>query len=219
MNGIFVHTYSVNFRHSKFGQNVLPNGCYFVIKITVKWSVCVRTSFVVSPPPIHPDGPNRCARIKTKLLKFVPRFWLLLLLRLLLSMPMLCVCVLVAHMACSNKIMEFHTGEIEIEKSLFKTFMYAHWCDLIGTLTISPARFFNVLCLCLTVCLVFYFIFQHHFFVLSSCNANNKQLDSVVVQTANGGCVLSICYHRKFFTKLLSFLPMFCHIPRVMGMG
>lgn len=64
-------------------------------------------------------------------------------------------CVLVAHMACSNKIMKFHTGEIEIEKSLFKTFMYAHWCDLIGTLSISSARFFNVLCLFCSVVFVF----------------------------------------------------------------
>lgn len=109
------------------------------------------------------------------------------------------VCVLVAHMACSNKIMEFHTGEIEIEKSIFKTFMYAHWCDLIGTLTISPARFFNVLCLCfLFACFHFSTSFSLTLFTLAMQTTNNST-------AANGGCVLSICYHRKFFTKLLSF--------------
>lgn len=55
------------------------------------WSevfVCAHRSSYHLHPLIHQDGPNWCARIKTKLLKFVPRFWLL---RLLLSMPMLCV--------------------------------------------------------------------------------------------------------------------------------
>lgn len=77
--------------------------------------------------------------------------------------------------------------------------MYAHWCDLIGTLTISPARFFNVLCLC--------FLFaRFHFSTSLSCSFSPPAMQTTNNSTAaNGGCVLSICYHRKFFTKLLSF--------------
>lgn len=186
MNGIRSY-YSVNFRHLKFGQNVLPNGCYFVIKITVKCYV-VRTSFV-SPPP---SGRYRIDLIKNKLWNSSP----------CLASLIYSHVVLVAHMACSNKIMKFRRIEIEIEieKSLFKTFMYSvhtvctvHVGDLIGYVY-QQRTFLNILCLSCLVVFVFF------------CNANNKQLDSVCLNGKWWLC--SIYYRRKFFTKLLSFLPM-----------
>lgn len=122
MNGIFVHIVHTLCSVCQFSPFEIRPEC------TAKWLLFrhqnYREVFVfahIVPYHLHPSihrvmGQNRCSNEK-QTLKFVPRFWLLL---------SIAHGMLVAHMACSNKIMKFHTGGIEIEKSLFKTFMYAH---------------------------------------------------------------------------------------------
>lgn len=102
MNGL-IHS-GVNFRHLKSSQ-----------KCTAKWllqntEITVKHSVHNSPPSFDKEKWHR----HDKNLEIRPLFSL-----------SVCVYVcLVAHMACSNKIMKFHIEE-PIEKSLFKTF-YVH---------------------------------------------------------------------------------------------
>lgn len=127
-------SYSVNFRHLKFGQ-----------KCTAKWllfrhqnyrEVFFRFAHSARKNHLHPQfyipsQPNRWHTIDSINNKTFrnssPGFGCSYL-------SMLLMLLLVAHMACSNKIMKFHTEEIEIEKSLFKTFMYAHTHTHIGVI-------------------------------------------------------------------------------------